>query len=971
VAGSTPPPVSGNAPAPLNSADPRKLGKYVITGRLGQGGMGTVFLGHSPDGDAVAIKVIKPELAERPEFRARFRREAENARRVRRFTTAAVLDADPDGPWPYLVTEYVEGPTLSKMVNRRGPLRPADLEQLALSVATALSAIHSAGIVHRDLTPANVLLSPVGPKVIDFGLARDFAGSGEFSRTARHAIGTPGYMAPEQIMDSPVTSAADVFAWGAITIFAATGRQPFGEGRIEALLFRILYEPANIEGVPDELAPLVDAALRKSPADRPTAEELRVALMSGATLPAARLAPPATGPAAVSTVTPDGRASDSRDGSRRRRGHLFSRGRGQQEGDLSSTGGPVSALTTDLIKRPATTRSQAGVSSAPPASSAPPIAPATRVVPATPGSGTPAGQPAVRPTPPSPGTPALPATSGGPRPPTLRPRPATSTPPRSPIPGPAPRVSDPPVADPRASATPVAEARPATTPRPGSPAAPTPSGAGAGRSAAPTAAAHPAAGGATAHSALDGATAALARPSGPERTDDEARPAHDRRGRRTILIAAAAVLLVVAAAVAVPLALRRGSDGGATTLSRTRLAELSSTVAKAADSSRAADPARAARLSLAAYRIAPTQAAEGAMIASFAASTRVALPGSPVAYTGAAVTADGRLAAATDGTGHVRLWGLATAKPTLLADLATGSAPVPADAVFLPGGDLLTGGDVGHAWALTNPRTPAPVSDVRPTGSQPELLALSADGKLLVTAGDDRVLELWDISHPAHPTWLALKLNPGIINDIAVSPDGHTLAVAGVDGTVALWDVTDPANAARGGQAVGHLGQVNAVAFLPGGRRMVTGGADRTVRLWDVSDIRQPRQVGDAAKGSAPIVDVASLGTAGTAGSDTVVSSDTAGQLTGWTVAAGTSTPAASFTLKAGDSGFDLAVGGAGKTLLAAPSGGSAGSPTVISTDPARLAAAACQNPANRIGAAEWKSLITDLAYDDPCAGRQ
>ena len=969
MAGSTPPPVSGNAPAPLNSADPRKLGKYVITGRLGQGGMGTVFLGHSPDGDAVAIKVIKPELAERPEFRARFRREAENARRVRRFTTAAVLDADPDGPWPYLVTEYVEGPTLSKMVNRRGPLRPADLEQLALSVATALSAIHAAGIVHRDLTPANVLLSPVGPKVIDFGLARDFAGSGEFSRTARHAIGTPGYMAPEQIMDSPVTSAADVFAWGAITIFAATGRQPFGEGRIEALLFRILYEPANIEGVPDELAPLVDAALRKSPADRPTAEELRVALMSGAALPAARLAPPATGPGAVSTMTPDGRTPDSRDGSRRRRGHLFGRGRGQHEGDLPSTGGPVSAATTDLIRPPATTRSRAGVSSAPPAASAPPVAPATRVAPATPDSETPAVQPTGRTTPPSTGVPARPATSGGPRPPTLRPRPATSTPLRSPVPGPAPRVSDPRVSDPPAAASPIPDARPATAPRPDPAAAPTASSAGAVHSAAPAAAAHPAVGSATAHPAPDGATAALARPSGPERPADGARPARDRRGRRTILIAAA-VLLVVAAAVAVPLALTSGSGGGATTLSPTRLAELSTSVAKAADSSRATDPARAARLSLAAYRIAPSQAAEGAMVASFAASTRVALPGSPVAYTGAAVTADGRLAAATDGAGHVRLWDLATAKPTLLADLPTGSAPVPADAVFLPGGDLLTGGDVGHAWTLANPRTPTSVSDVTPTGSQPELLALSADGKLLVTAGDDRVLELWDISNPASPKWLALKLNPGIINDIAVSPDGHTLAVAGVDGTVALWDVTDPADAVQRGQAVGHLGQVNAVAFLPGGRRMVTGGADMTVRLWDVSDIRQPRRVGDPAKGSAPIVDVAPLGSA-TAGSDTVVSSDAAGQLTGWTVAAGTSTPTVSFTLEAGGAGLDLAVGGAGKTLLAAPTGGSAGSPTLISTDPARLATVACQNPANRIGAAEWKSLVSDLAYDDPCAGRQ
>jgi serine/threonine protein kinase len=378
--------VSGNPPAPLADDEPRRLGDYEIIGRLGQGGMGKVFLGRSPDGTVVAIKVIKPELAERPEFRARFRSEADSARRVRRFTTAAVLDADPDGPWPYLVTEYVEGPTLSRLVNRRGPLRPADLEQLALSVATALSAIHSAGIVHRDLTPANVLLSPVGPKVIDFGLARDFDGSGEFHRTARAAIGTPGYMAPEQIVDAPVTAAADIFAWGAITVFAATGRQPFGDGRIEALLYRILYEPANIEGVPPELAGLVDAALQKDPAQRPTAEELRVALVTGA-----QLAARPTEPAVSSSPAPapvDDRPSESR-----RRGGLFRR----SQTDLRAApaaAGVLSTAATDLASAPpvasthpataappATTPAPAPLSSPPvvtPISPAPPTTPVPR-----------------------------------------------------------------------------------------------------------------------------------------------------------------------------------------------------------------------------------------------------------------------------------------------------------------------------------------------------------------------------------------------------------------------------------------------------------------------------------------------------------------------------------------------------------------------------------------------------------------
>ncbi|MBX6390544.1 MAG: protein kinase, partial [Frankia sp.] len=352
--------MSGPSPAPLQATDPRRLGRYQIVGRLGQGGMGTVYFGRAPDGTPVAIKVIKPELAERPEFRARFRREAESAQRVRRFTTAAVLDADPDGLYPYLVTEYVEGPTLSKMVARRGPLRPADLEQLALSVATALSAIHAAGIVHRDLTPANVLLSPVGPKVIDFGLARDFEGSGDMSRT-RAAIGTPGYMAPEQIIDAPVTSAADVFAWGAITIFAATGRPPFGEGRMEALLYRILHEPANAEGVPPELVPLVDAAMRKEPERRPTAEQLRVALMSGGALPAD--VPPAAGPATPGTESQP-----------RRRG-LFGRGGQRRQSSEPPVSGirPVPATTGTLSPPP-------GTSPVPAASG--PVSPAAGPVPA-------------------------------------------------------------------------------------------------------------------------------------------------------------------------------------------------------------------------------------------------------------------------------------------------------------------------------------------------------------------------------------------------------------------------------------------------------------------------------------------------------------------------------------------------------------------------------------------------------------
>src|SRR5512142_2953531 len=267
---------------PLGPADPRRLGVYVVLRRLGEGGMGTVYLGRAPSGRLVAIKVIRAELARQEQFRTRFRREAVNARRVARFCTAEVLDADPDAALPYLVTEYVEGATLAAVVAEQGPLAAANLERLAVGVAAALTAIHGAGVVHRDLKPSNVLLSAFGPRVIDFGIARAVDATvgvtGELG-----GVGTPAFMAPEQVLGGPVGPAADVFAWGGVVAFAGTGRCRFGEAAAPVLLYRVVHEQPGLAGLEGALRLVVEAALAKDPAARPSATELLMHLLGRTT----------------------------------------------------------------------------------------------------------------------------------------------------------------------------------------------------------------------------------------------------------------------------------------------------------------------------------------------------------------------------------------------------------------------------------------------------------------------------------------------------------------------------------------------------------------------------------------------------------------------------------------------------------------------------------------------------------------
>ncbi|MGP3958727.1 protein kinase domain-containing protein [Nonomuraea sp. 3N208] len=261
---------------PLAADDPRRLGAYDIVARLGEGGQGVVYLGKSDSGEQAAVKLLHHALVADADARTRFLREVAVAQRVARFCTAPVLHADLDGSRPYIVSEYVPGPSLRELVINEGPRRGAALERLAISTATALAAIHRAGILHRDFKPANVLMGPEGPVVIDFGIARALDSPG--ATATGMAMGTPSYLAPEQLSGATVSEAADVFAWGVTMVFAATGKPAFGADSIPVVMNRILNEEPQLGAMEGELGDLVAACLSKDPTQRPSADELIVRL---------------------------------------------------------------------------------------------------------------------------------------------------------------------------------------------------------------------------------------------------------------------------------------------------------------------------------------------------------------------------------------------------------------------------------------------------------------------------------------------------------------------------------------------------------------------------------------------------------------------------------------------------------------------------------------------------------------------
>ncbi|WP_326724830.1 protein kinase [Streptomyces sp. NBC_00243] len=257
---------------PLEDGDPQVVGGYRLVARLGAGGMGRVYLSHTPGGRAVAVKVIRPELAENPEFRKRFRAEVASASRVHGLYTAPVVDSDTEGSMPWCATAYVPGPSLADAVSDHGPLPVDTVLRLIAGVAEALQAVHREGIVHRDLKPSNVLLAADGPRVIDFGVAR--AADTTSVTQSGTALGTIAYMAPEQVLGGEALASADVFALGQTAVFAATGVAAFGEGDPHAVLYRVVHEEPDLGRVPMEIRELVARCLRKPAAERPSVEEV-------------------------------------------------------------------------------------------------------------------------------------------------------------------------------------------------------------------------------------------------------------------------------------------------------------------------------------------------------------------------------------------------------------------------------------------------------------------------------------------------------------------------------------------------------------------------------------------------------------------------------------------------------------------------------------------------------------------------
>ncbi|WP_228473975.1 serine/threonine-protein kinase, partial [Streptomyces calidiresistens] len=284
----------------LRREDPRVVGTFRLHRRLGAGGMGVVYLGSDRRGQRVALKVIRPDLAEDREFRSRFAREVSAARRIRGGCTARLVAADLEAERPWFATQYVPGPSLHDRVLTDGPMTAAEIAAVGAALAEGLVAVHEAGVVHRDIKPSNILLSPKGPRIIDFGIAWS-TGASTLTRVGT-AVGSPGFLAPEQVRGAAVSAATDVFSLGATLAWAALGDSAFGHGSSEVMLYRVVHEEPHLRGVPPALEPLIRACLAKHPEERPTTLQLSLRLKEIAVREARGTVPPGRAPRAAASA---------------------------------------------------------------------------------------------------------------------------------------------------------------------------------------------------------------------------------------------------------------------------------------------------------------------------------------------------------------------------------------------------------------------------------------------------------------------------------------------------------------------------------------------------------------------------------------------------------------------------------------------------------------------------------------------
>ncbi|MCM3886857.1 serine/threonine-protein kinase [Frankia sp. R82] len=759
--------------------------------------MGTVYLGRGREhvagyaGRLVAVKVIRPDLARVPEFRARFRREADIARRVARFCTAEVLDVvDPPGGLPYLVTEYIDGFTLAQTVAAEGPLRSADLERLAVSVAAALTSIHGAGMVHRDLKPSNVLLSSLGPRVIDFGIARAMDAPTMLSQEIQR-IGTPAFMAPEQANGEPVSAAADVFAWGGLVTYAGTGSFPFGDGPTPVQLYRVVHREPLLDGLAPNLRPIVKEAMRKDPAARPTARDLFLRLVgmgppthpdpdvtriihSAAPLAAppqrsARTAGPVPAAGSGATAGADGGGNAPSDG----------------VDGVAPDAGPAPTGDSDLGAR------HSGAS------------------PSGPGLDTGVGADAG-------------AAGAGDRGPATRWRRRWSR----------RRIAL--LAAPLLAVALITALGPLAL-----------TSGGGDRPSHQEIAERVALAAEAVRTSDTDLAARLSLAAYRIDPDAEARAA-----LRTSFSAATATVLRGHTASALGVSIspngRLLASTGADNLVQlwniadqahpVRLATLNRHRSWTLDAAFSPDGTMLATVSY----------DRSAILWDISDPSHPVEVSDILGHDGwvldAAFSPNGRILATSGYDNTARLWDVSDRRhPRELSVLDRHTSWVN-EVAFSPNGRLLATASADRTariWDISDPSHPRSLAAITAHTDYVWAVAFSPDGRRLATGSYDGTARIWDVSDPSRPEAVAsFPADEKWVFDVAFSPDGRTLATAGWDTTVHLWDVTGSGRPAAAGTISGHGDWIQALAWSPDGRSIATASDDYTVRISDIDDAR-------------------------------------------------------------------------------------------------------------------------------------